>query len=142
VKALRSFTAAVALAALSVVPAAAQAHTPNQDGDTQPVSRPADQARAQQTLARVLAREHHASPAANDPETQAAQRALTRTLGREGHADWGSTDTQPSASAQQAGPSGTFPLLPLLTAVGVTVLVATAATWWRLRTRSRPREAT
>jgi hypothetical protein len=142
VKALRSLTVAVALAALSVVPAAAQAHAPNQDRDIQPVSRPTDQTRAQRTLARVLAREHHASPAANDPETQAAQRALTRTLAREGPADWGSTDTQQSANAHQAGPSGTFPLLPLLTAVGVTVLLATAATWWRLRARSRAREAT
>jgi len=140
VKALRILTATVALAALSILlVGGAQAHAPNQDRDIQPVSRPADQAR--RTLARVLAREHHASPAANDPETQAAQRALNRTLAREGHADWGSTDTQQSASAHQTGPSATFPLLPLLITVGVTVLLATAATWWRLRARSRPREA-
>jgi hypothetical protein len=35
-------------------------------------------------------REHHAYPAAKDPETQAAQRALTRTLAREGYVGWGS----------------------------------------------------
>jgi hypothetical protein len=136
VQALRRFTTAVALAALSVAPAAAQASAPNQDRHLQPIARPTDQTRAQQTLARGLAREHHAYPAAKDPGMQAAERALTRTLGREGHADWGSTDRQQAAGAHQAGPNGTFPVLPLLTAVGVTVLVAMAAKW-RLRAHSR-----
>jgi hypothetical protein len=142
VQALRNLTAAAALAALSVVPAAAQAHAPYQDRDPQPVSRPTDQAPAQQTLARVLGREHHAYPAPIDREAETAQRALTRTLTRDHHTYPAPADGQQAASAHQAGPGGTFPLLPLLTAVGVTMLLAIAATWWRLRARSRPREAT
>jgi hypothetical protein len=137
VQALRHFTAAVALAALSVVPAAARAQAPNQGRHLEPVSRPTGQTHAEQTLARVLAREHHAYPAAKDPESQAAHRALMRTLGREGHADWGSTDRPHPDSAHQAGPSGSFPLVPLVTAVGVTMLLATAVTWRQLRPRSR-----
>ncbi len=140
-KALRIFTTAVALAALSVVPAAAQAHEPNQDRDIQPISRPTDQARADQTLARVLAREYHAYPAPIDRQAEAAQRTLARTLAREDHAYWGPTHGQQPANEQQAA-SGAFPLLPLLTAVGLTVLLATAAAWRRLRARARPREAT
>jgi hypothetical protein len=143
VKAPRILTATLALAALSILlVGGAQAHTPNQDRDLQPVSRPTDQARARLTLARVLAREHHAYPAPIDRQAEAAQRTLARTLAREDHAYWGPTHGQQPANEQQAGPSGTFPLLPLLTAVGLTVLLATAATWRRLRARSRPREAT
>jgi hypothetical protein len=141
-KAVRTLTAAVALAALSIVPAAAQAHEPNQDHDVQPVSRPTDQTQSQRSLARVLAREHHAYLAASDPKTQPAQRALARTLAREDHAYWGPTAGQQSASAHQAGPSRTFPLFPVLTVIGLTALLAMAAAWRRLRGRSRPREAT
>ncbi len=141
-KALRSLTAAAALAALSVVPATAQAHASNQNRDVQPVSRPADQTSARRTLTRVLAREQHAYPAPSGPETQAAQLALARTLSREGHAYWGSTAGQQPAKPYRAAPSGTFPLLPLLTAVGLAMLLAAAATWRWLRARVRPREAT
>ncbi|HZD70637.1 MAG TPA: hypothetical protein VFA45_17600 [Actinomycetes bacterium] len=143
-QALRSLTATLALAALSILPAGtAQAHTPNQDHNTQPVSRPTYQTPAQQTLGRVLAREHHTyPPAASDPAMQPAQRALARTLAREGHASPAPADGQQAASPQQAAPRGTFPLLPVLTAAGLTTLAAAAATWRRLRARSRPREAT
>jgi hypothetical protein len=90
----------------------------------------------------VLAREHHAYPAGGDPETQAAQRVLARTLAKEHHTYPAPADGQQAANAHQAAPSGTFPLLPVLIVVGVTVVLAMAATWWRLRARSRPREAT
>jgi hypothetical protein len=143
VKAPRSLTATLALAALSLLPAAAaQAHAPYQDRDTQPVSRPADQTRAQQTLARVLAREHDAYPAPSDPETQAAQLALTRVLAREHYTYPAPADGQQAANAHRAAPRGTFPLLPVLAMVGLIVALATAATWRRLRARARPREAT
>jgi hypothetical protein len=141
VKALRRLTAAVALAAFSVLPAAAQAHTPNQDRDTQPVSRAADQTRAQQTLARVLAREHHAYPAPIDREAEAAQRALGRVLAREHDASPAPAGGQQAANAHRAASRGTFPLLPVLATVGLIVVVAMATTW-RRRGRSRPREAT
>jgi hypothetical protein len=141
VKVLRSFTAAVALAALSVVPAAAQAHTPNQDRHLQPVSRSTDQTPAQRTLTRTLAKEHDAYLTPTDPETQAAQRALTRTLAKEHDAYPAPTDGQ-AANEQQAAVSGTFPLLPVLAVIGLTVLLAMAAIWRRQRVHSRPREAT
>jgi hypothetical protein len=143
VKALRIFTTTVALTALSILSVGgAQAHPPNQDRDIQPVSRPTDQTPAQRALARVLAREHHAYPAPIDRQAEAAQRALTRTLAKEHGTYPAPADGQQAANAQQAAPSGTFPLLPVLTAVGLTVVLATAATWRRLRARSRPREAT
>jgi hypothetical protein len=143
VKALRILAATVALAALSILlVGGAQAHAPNQDRDIQPVSRPTDQTRAQRTLARVLAKEHHTYPAPIDRQAETAQRALTRTLARERGTYPAPADGQQAANEHQAAPSGTFPLLPVLTAVGLTVVLATAATWWRLRARSRPREAT
>jgi hypothetical protein len=71
-----------------------------------------------------------------------AQRALTRVLAKEHHTYPAPAGGQQAASAQRAGPSGTFPLLPVLATAGLTVLVATAATWRRLRARGRPREAT
>jgi L-aminopeptidase/D-esterase-like protein len=140
VKALRILTATVALAALSVLPVVAQAHVPSQDRDLQPVARPADQTPAQRTLARVLAREHHASPAAIDRQAEAAQRALARTLAKERHTYPAPGDGQQAANAHRAAPSGTFPLLPVLATAGLILVLATAATW-RLRARSRPREA-
>jgi hypothetical protein len=142
VKALRILTATVALATLSILlVGGAQAHTPNQDRDLQPVARPADQTPAQRTLARVLAREHHASPAAIDRQAEAAQRALARTLAKERHTYPAPADGQQAANAHRAVPSGTFPLLPVLATAGLILVLATAATW-RLRARSRPREAT
>jgi hypothetical protein len=142
VKALRILIATVALAALSVVPAAAQVHQPNQDRRLRPISSSTDQAQSQRSLAHVLAREHHAYPAASEPETQAAQRALARTLAREGHAYWGPTAGQQPAKEQQAAASGTLRLFAVLAVIGLTVLLAVAVTWRRLRARSRPREAT
>jgi hypothetical protein len=139
VKALRILTASVALAALSVLPAAA---APSQDRDTQPVSGPTDQTQSQRTLARVLAREHHAYPTSIDPKAETAQRALARTLGKEHHAYPAPADGQQAANAHRAASSGAFPLLPVLAAAGLTVLLAMAATWRRLRARARPREAT
>jgi hypothetical protein len=142
VKGLRSLAAAVALAAFGVLPAAAaQAHAASQDRDAQPVSRPADQTRAQQVLARVLAREHDAYLVPNDPRTEAAQRVLTRTLAREHDSYRAPADAQQSANEQQAAQSGTFPLLPVLATAGLIVMLATAATW-RLRARSHPWGAT
>jgi hypothetical protein len=142
VKALRSLTATLALAALSVLLAAgAQAHTPNQHRDIRPVSRPTDQTPAQRTLARTLAREHDTYPAPSGPETQAVQPALARTLGRE-HDTYPAPADGQAANAHRAVSSGTFPLLPVLAPAGLIVVLATAATWRRLRARSRPREAT
>ena len=98
----------------------------------------ADQTRAQRTLARVLAREHHASAAPIDREAETAQ----RTLAKEHHAYPAPADGPMAANARHAAPSGTFPLLPVLAVVGLIVVLATAVTWLRLRARSRPREAT
>jgi len=132
VKPARLFTAAVVVAALSLLPAAAQAEVHNQHRNTR-ASRQTDQTPAQRTLARVLGRELRSYPAPDDPQTQAAQAALGRTLAREDHAYWSPTDGQQSAKSHQTGPSGTFPLVPLLLAVGLTGLLMMAATWRRLR---------
>lgn len=133
----RCIVTAVALAALSVLAiGSAQAHPAEHERGGQPLSGPAEQTHARQTLQRTRAREHHAYPAATDPQAQAARRALQRTLAREHHAYPTPTDPQQHADSSRA------PIILAVTgAVGLSVMVAAAAARWRRRARSRPREA-
>ena len=96
----RTLAVAVALAALTALPAGAaharEADEPSQQADHQQAREdptyPAPIYRgphaAQQTLARTLAREHLATP---DPIDPAAYWALIRTMARE-HLAYGTTD--------------------------------------------------
>jgi hypothetical protein len=135
--AARSIVTAVALAALSVlVIGGAHAHPADDERSGQPLSGPAAQTHARQTLQRTLAREHHAYPALSDPQAQAARQALQRTMAREHHAYPAAPDPQ-----QHTNPSRVPIILAATGAVGLSVVVAAAARW-RWRARSRPREAT
>ncbi len=134
--AARSIAAAVALAALSVLAASgAQARALHDERGVQPAARPADQTRDQQTLRRILAREHHAYPAALDQQAQAAQRTLARTLAREHHTYPAPGDSPRPANPRQAAQRRSLSTLAVLAMT--TVLAMT----WRRRARSRFREA-
>jgi hypothetical protein len=113
-------TLLVALVALGVLPVGA-AH-----------ARMADE-RAGPAVERTLAREHHATPAAAD---HAAKLALVRTLASEHHAVPDPTGRQ-ATSAQPAAPSRTRPRLVVVGAASLLVVLATAATFLRLRASLR-----
>jgi hypothetical protein len=98
-------------------------------------ARQPDDQRGQQALARTLAREHNAYPAALDEPAQAAQRTLARTLGREHH-----TYPAPDASPQPANPRQAAQRRTLST-LAVLTMTAVLAMTWRRRARSRFREA-
>jgi hypothetical protein len=68
-----------------------------------------------------------------------AELALKRTLGREPYTYPAPTDRQPSTE-QQAHPGRSLPLLAVLAGFALTVVLAAAATWRRVRTH--PGEAT
>jgi hypothetical protein len=89
--------------------------------------------RGGQAVERTLAREHHATPAAAD---HVATLALVRTLAKEHQAVPAPTGQQ-ATSAPPAAPSGTRPLLVVVSATSLIVVLAAAATF--LRHRARPR---
>lgn len=97
--------------------------------------------RGQRVLERTLAREHHAIPAHSNPLAQAADLALAKTLAREQGAYPAPTGRQ-TANPQPTEASRPTTLFAVVGVVGLTVLLAAAATLLWLRGRDRPREAT
>jgi hypothetical protein len=150
----RTLVVAVALAALTALPAGAaharEADEPGQQADQQQAREdptyPAPVYRgphaAQRTLARTLAREHLAyGTVPIDPAAQAAELALIRTLARE-HLAYGTTNGQQAASTQPGDPHGPPAVVTVVGRVALIVVLAAVATvLWR-RSRTRPWEAT
>ena len=149
----RTLAVAVALAALTALPAGA-AHAREADEPSHPAGEQQASAdptyptptyrgphAAQQTLARTLAREHLATPDPADPASQAAQLALIRTMARE-HLAYGTTSGQQTASTQPPDPHKPRPVLAVRGMVALTIVLAAPATLLWLRSRTRPREAT
>jgi hypothetical protein len=146
----RTLAVAVALAALTVLPAGTAAHARLADEPSQRVAEqqasedntyPTPIHRGPHAAQRTLAREHLAYPAPINPRSQAAELALIRTLGRE-HLAVPTASGQHADGIQPGQPSRPHAVVAVSGAVVLTVILGAAATLLWRRSRTRPREAT